>query len=208
MVERIARKVADQAGRESLGQRLRGRRKALGLTLEQVAQATGLSAGFISLVERDLATPSIASVSGLAAALSASMGEFLDTPPGPETLTRQDRRQVYTVASGGMRYERLSNVFDGSLLRSVIVHEPPGHRSEPVSHAGEELIYMLSGEMTVELDGEATILKPGDSIHFSSRRTHATWNHTTETAAVLWCGTMDIFGEGAAASPLTGGRDQ
>ena len=190
---------------QSLGKRLRTRRKALGLTLEQVAQATGLSTGFVSLVERDLATPSIASVSGLAAALSASMGEFLDSPPGPETLTRADRRQVYAVATGGMRYERLSNVFEGSVLRSVIVHEPPGHRSEPVSHAGEELIYMISGALTVELEGEVTILSPGDSIHFSSRRTHATWNHTTETAAVLWCGTMDIFGEGAATSPLTGG---
>jgi quercetin dioxygenase-like cupin family protein len=189
----------------SLGQKLRSRRKALGLTLEQVAHATALTAGFISLVERDLATPSIASVSALAAALSASMGEFLDSPPGPETLTRADRRQVYAVATGGMRYERLSNVFEGSTLRSVIVHEPPGHRSEPVSHPGEELIYVVSGALTVELEGDVTILRAGDSIHFSSRRTHATWNHTTETAAVLWCGTMDIFGEGEATSPLTGG---
>ena len=205
MTGRSASQKAFDPVPQSLGKRLRTRRKALGLTLEQVAQATGLSTGFVSLVERDLATPSIASVSGLAAALSASMGEFLDSPPGPETLTRADRRQVYAVATGGMRYERLSNVFEGSVLRSVIVHEPPGHRSEPVSHAGEELIYMISGALTVELEGEVTILSPGDSIHFSSRRTHATWNHTTETAAVLWCGTMDIFGEGAATSPLTGG---
>lgn len=185
----------------SLGQRLRCRRKAKGLTLAEVARASNLTAGFISLVERDLATPSIASISGIAAVLGGSMGEFLDDPPRPEMLTRHDARQVYAVATGGLRYERLSNAFDGSHLRSVIIHEPPGHRSEPVSHPGEELIYVLSGALTVELEGSTTLLATGDSIHFSSQRTHASWNPGLETAVLLWCGTMDIFGEGAEPAP-------
>ena len=181
----------------TLGQRLRDRRKALGLTLAEVASGSGLTEGFISLVERDLATPSIASISGIAAVLGATMGEFLDEPPRPEMLTRRDGRQVYAVATGGLRYERLSNAFDGSHLRSVIIHEPPGHRSEPVSHPGEELIYVLSGALTVEIEGATTRLATGDSIHFSSQRIHATWNPGLEAAVLLWCGTMDIFGEGA-----------
>lgn len=174
----------------------------MGLTLEQVARESGLTSGFISLVERDLATPSIASISGIAAVLSATMGEFLDDPPRPEMLTRQARRQVYAVATGGLRYERLSNAFEGSHLQSVIIHEPPGHRSEPVSHPGEELVYVLSGKLMIEIEGEVLLLSPGDTIHFSSQRTHASWNPTTETAALLWCGTMDIFGEGAISPTL------
>lgn len=170
----------------------------MGLTLDQVARASGLTAGFISLVERDLATPSIASIAGIAEALSARMGEFLDQPPQPMMLTRAMGRQVYAIASGGLSYERLSNAFDGSQLRSVIIHEPPGHRSEPVSHPGEELIYVLQGALTVELEGQATELAMGDSVHFSSQRVHASWNPGPETAVLLWCGTMDIFGEAAA----------
>jgi transcriptional regulator with XRE-family HTH domain len=186
--------------RLSLGERLRRRRKEMGLTLADVARESGLTAGFLSLVERDLATPSIASISGIAAVLSATMGEFLDDPPRPEPLTRRNTRQVYAVATGGLRYERLSNAFDGSQLRSVIIHEPPGHRSEPVAHPGEELVYVLSGALVVEIEGATTLLATGDSIHFSSQRIHATWNPGAEPAVLLWCGTMDIFGEGAAPS--------
>lgn len=193
---------------QTLGQRLRSRRKARGLTLQQVAEASGLTAGFLSLIERDLATPSIASVSGIAGVLGATMGEFLDQPPAPALLTRAEARQEYAIASGGLSYERLSNAFPGSVLRSVVIHEPPGHRSEPVAHAGEELIYVLSGQLTVELDGQVTVLGPGDSIHFSSSRVHAAWNAGTEVARALWCGTMDIFGEGGAGPWLRPGGQE
>lgn len=187
---------------QTLGARLRSRRKASGLTLQQVAKGAGLTAGFVSLVERDLATPSIASVAAIAEVLGATMGAFLDTPPAPALTTRAAARQEFAVARGGLRYERLSDAFPGSGLRSVLIHEPPGHRSEPVSHDGEELIYVLSGELTVELDGAATVLGPGDSIHFSSRRVHAAWNAGMVEARALWCGTMDIFGEGDGGGPL------
>lgn len=182
----------------TLGQRLRRRRKALGLSLQAVAEGAGITAGFLSLVERDLATPSIASVTAIASVLGATMGEFLDTPPPPTMTTRANARQEYAIASGGLSYERLSNAFPGSVLRSVVIHEPPGHRSEPVTHAGEELIYVLSGELTVEIEGEVTVLRPGDSLHFSSSRIHAAWNAGADLARALWCGTMDIFGEDTA----------
>ena len=101
----------------------------------------------------------------------------------------------FRVGEGSLLYERISSNFVGSNLRSVIVHEPPGHRAEPITHDGEELFFILRGEVTVELNGERTILHEGDSLHFDSSRQHATWNHTTETVSILWCGTMDVFGE-------------
>lgn len=185
---------------DTLGHRLRHRRKALGLSLQQVAEGAGITAGFLSLIERDLATPSIATVGGIAQVLGETMGAFLDDPPPPAMLTRAEGRREYAIASGGLSYERLSNAFPGSVLRSVVILEPPGHRSEPVAHAGEELIYVLTGQLTVEIEGEATVLGPGDSIHFSSSRIHSAWNAGTEVARALWCGTMDIFGEGGLHS--------
>ena len=57
---------------------------------------------------------------------------------------------------------------------------------------------MVRGEITVDVEGKATVLKEGDSIHFNSRRLHSTWNHGAETATFLWCGTMDVFDEDGA----------
>lgn len=181
--------------RQQLGSALRARRQELGLTMQAVADAAGLSVGFISQVERDLTAPSLSSLASLAEVLQTPMGAFLTQPEMAGGTTRRDDRATYSVDASGPSYERLSTKFPGSQLCSVIFHEPPGHRSEPISHRGEEMFFVLAGEVTVEIEGRIEILRPGDSIHFASTRVHSTWNHTDEPVSILWCGTMDIFGD-------------
>lgn len=189
-----------QSTASALGPALRERRKALGLSMQSVADAAGLSVGFISQLERGLTSPSLSSLAGIAEALQTPISEFLEQPAGDQIMTRKSDRVPYSVDLAGISYERISSSFEGSQLTSVIVHEPPGHRGEPISHRGEELFFVLAGEVTVEIEGEVEILRPGDSIHFDSRRVHSTWNHTNETVSILWCGTMDIFGD--APTPI------
>ena len=185
-----------EAMRLSLGEALRERRTELKLSMQSVADGAGLSVGFISQVERGLAAPSLGSLASIANVLDLRLSQLLDQPgPGGET-TRQDARQPYGVPGVDLTYERVSAKFAGSKLHSVIIHEHPGRRSEPISHEGEEMFFMLSGEITVEIEGKIDILRKGDSIHFDSRRRHSTWNHTAEVASLLWCGTMDVFDDG------------
>lgn len=181
---------------EGLGRQLRACRKELGLTMQSVADSAGLSVGFISQVERGITAPSLGSLVSIANVLQKPLGHFLQQPASGSELTRQNDRVSYNVVGGDLSYERLSANFPGSTLRSVIVHEPPGHRAEPISHEGEEMFFVLRGEITVELEGKRTVLCSGDSIHFDSRKIHSTWNHSTSIASILWCGTMDVFGDG------------
>ena len=183
---------------QELGRALRSRRKELGLTMQAVADRAGLSVGFISQVERGLTAPSLGSLASLAEVLETPIGNFLEQPQATGKATRQSHRPAYSVPGSEASYERVSTSFDGSQLHSVLVHEPPGHRVEPISHRGEEMFYLLDGELTVEIEGERMILRQGDSLHFDSQRVHSTWNHTSETATLLWCGTMDIFGDAPA----------
>ena len=180
-----------------VGQALRARRKELGLTMQAVADAAGLSVGFISQVERGLTAPSLASLAGISEILQTPMSSFL-TQPSADDMSRQSGRVEYSVPGAEVTYERVSTTFPGSMLHSVIVHEPPGHRSEPISHKGEEMFFILAGEITVEIEGERAVLRKGDTIHFDSNKVHSTWNHGAETASILWCGTMDVFGEAPA----------
>lgn len=192
--------------RATIGERLRDRRKELGLTLKEVADNAGLSVGFISQVERGLTAPSLSSLAGISKVLGFHMSHFLTVPSGDKELTRRNSRPIYAVESGAMSYERLSAVFPGSTLNSVLIHEPPGHRSEPIRHEGEELFFVLNGSLTVEVDGKRTILHSGDSIHFASTRRHSTWNHTTEPVTLLHVCTMDVFGDGKLDSDIPGNR--
>lgn len=190
----------------SLGERLRRRRQALGLTLKDVADGAGLSVGFISQAERELAVPSLSSLASISRVLQTPVTEFLSQPEGRSSTTRHNARPVYAVNSDALNYERLSASFAGSRLNSVIVHEPPGYRSEPIRHEGEELFFVLNGAITVEVDGEATVMEAGDSIHFASTRRHSSWNHTDKPTSVLHVCTMDVFGDNPAGPDTPGNR--
>jgi len=195
-----------QTAHVPLGKRLRERRKELGFTLKEVADAAGLSVGFISQIERAITTPSLSSLASVAHVLGTDVSEFLSQPRGDTPATRHNERPIYAVGGNSLTYERISASFPGNVLRSVIIHEPPGHRSEPIAHEGEEIFFILDGSITVEVEGERTILEAGDSIHFPSTRTHSTWNHTDRPATILHTCTMDVFGDehatGAAGSDL------
>ncbi len=195
MVDAAARDVGRAESHHPLGQRLRQRRRALSLTLKEVAEGSGLSVGFISQIERGIAAPSLSSLVSVARVLGTEVGEFLSQPKGDVPITRHDQRPVYAVSPHTLTYERVSSTFPGNVLRSVIIHEPPGHRSEPISHEGEEMFYVLEGTVTVEVGGERTVLEAGDSLHFPSTKTHSSWNHSDRPATILWIGTMDVFGD-------------
>lgn len=181
---------------EPLGARLRDRRKLLGLTLQHIADSANLSVGFISQIERGIAVPSLTSLVAVCRVLGSEVGDFLQQPRGDKPVTRHDQRPVYVLGPNAPAYERLSASFPGNVLRSVIFHEPPGFRSEPMAHEGEEIFFILEGALTIEVDGERTILEAGDSVHFPSTRTHDVWNHTDGITSVLHTCTMDVFGDG------------
>ncbi len=183
----------------ALGDRLRNRRKGLKLTLQDVADQAGFSVGFISQIERGITVPSLVSLVSVCRVLKVDVGSLFQQPKSEEPVSRRAGRTVYGLGTMGGRdvtYERLSAAFPGNVLRSTLIHEPPGYRSEPMSHEGEEIFYIVEGELTLELDGERMILVAGDTAHFPSTRTHATWNHTTATTTVFHTCTMDVFGDG------------
>ncbi|WP_340160575.1 cupin domain-containing protein [uncultured Hoeflea sp.] len=191
---------------DPLGTRLRARRRELKLTLKDVAEGAGLSVGFISQVERGLTVPSLSSLASIAAVLESHVTSFLAQPEGKSPHTRHNQRPIYAVDKEALSYERLSTSFPGSVLNSVIVHEPPGYRSEPIQHVGEEMFFVLQGAITLEVDDETTVLEAGDSIHFASMRRHSSWNHTTEPATILHVCTMDVFGDNPQQNQEPGNR--
>jgi len=184
-----------------LGQRLRKRRQALGLTLKEVADGAGLSVGFISQIERGITTPSLSSLASVSRVLKVHLSEFLSQPQTSSSpATRHGERPHFAIGGNSLVYERLSASFAGNVLRTLIIHEPPGHRSEPISHDGEEIFYVLEGGITVEVGADTHVLEAGDSIHFPSRFVHSSWNHTNRPATILHTCTMDVFGDEASDS--------
>ncbi|WDZ79564.1 XRE family transcriptional regulator (plasmid) [Ensifer adhaerens] len=197
--EHVSGASTGEAEAPSLGDRLRQRRKTLKMTLQEVADEAGFSVGFISQIERGITVPSLTSLIAVCRTLKVEAGSFLNPPKVATPFTRREHRPIYGLGgerSNAVSYERISASFPGNVLRSTIIHEPPGHRSEPMSHEGEEIFFILQGALTLEVDGERMVLEAGDSAHFPSVRTHTMWNHTSEPTTILHTCTMDVFGDG------------
>lgn len=196
--------VIQEDPENTLGQRLRLRRKELKLSMKEVAVSSGLSIGFISQVERGLTSPSLTSLTAIANFLRSDVTNFLSQPKSKSSITRNEERDVYTINKNGLQYERLSDSFPGHTLNSVIIHEMPGHKTESISHEGEEFFFILEGAITIYIDGVVNILEAGDSLHFDSSRSHSAWNHTNEVTSVLHVCTMNVFGDQDTVKDIPG----
>jgi DNA-binding transcriptional MerR regulator len=173
--------------------RLRQLRLTHGLSLRQASARTGLSASFISLIERGLANPSIAVLQKLTASYGTSIAELL-SGPGQATrkLIRAADRQVSEAATG----VKLAQLTFGERLMEVHVFEvePGAGSQESYQHAGEEFMYMLHGTLEVWLDGiERYRLEKGDMLYFESTQAHHWTNPGDRPAVFLGVNTPATF---------------
>ena len=198
--------------RPKVGALVRARRRQLHWTLQQLGGAAGVSVGYLSQLERDLATPSLGTLTQVARALDVGVDYFIATPRASDALTRAGERDGFSVDGSSIRYERLGAEFPGNVLSSFILTIPPGYHSETVHHEGEEIIFVLDGEMTQRIDNQEMLIKTGDSLHFRGNRPHSWSNDSDRPAKVLWTGTLTMFhsraGRSAFRSPMVGGAHE
>ena len=176
-----------------IGALIRARRLQLGMTLKALCEDAGLSVGYLSQIERDQATPSLATLTQIAAAVGVGVDYFVSVPKPQDALSRAEGRVQFSLNGSSVLYERLSTEFAGSQLTSFIMHVPPGYQSEVVSHDGEECLYVLEGEVTQWLDDNKIILRAGDALHFRGNQNHAWANHSQHSAKMLWTGKLALF---------------
>ncbi len=156
-----------QAGAQpQVGPLIRARRRQLHLTLQVLADAAGISVGYVSQVERDLATPSLGTLAQIARSLDVGVDYFIATPDVENALSRAGERQSFSVNGSSIQYERIGTDFAGNVLSSFILSIPAGYQSETVSHEGEEIIYILEGELIVRVEPDEMLLARGGRLPF------------------------------------------
>jgi DNA-binding transcriptional MerR regulator/quercetin dioxygenase-like cupin family protein len=177
----------------SWGSRLREQRQQRSLSLRQAAQLTGLSASYISGIERAIANPSVAALQKLTAAYGINIVELAGAPGGNRgRLVRVAERQRYDAAAGVLM-EQLD--FGQHQMELHLFTVAPGASTGgPFHHEGEEFILLLEGELLVTIDTlEQYLLQPGDVLYFESWRRHEWINPGDEPAVFLGVNTPRTF---------------
>lgn len=181
---------------ESMGPRLRQRRHEQGLTLQQVADMTGLTRAFLSRVERKGSSVSLDSLVRICAALGMTVASLFEQPTVIEPLRLTERKPSYFGGEGVVDY-----LLTGAEERRCQVLET---EVEPLGSPGREfytidaevlLLLVLSGTVIVELEGiNAFRLSAGDSFYWTPRQPYRWSNPSSrDPASVLWVVVPAVF---------------
>lgn len=169
-----------------VGARLRACRKAQGLTIEQVAAATGLTRGFLSRVERDETSPSVSTLVTLCQVLSLPVGSLFED--ADTEVVRLPEAPEINMGGHGVTDRLITPRAQSKVqvLRSRLESGANGGDGLYTINCDVEVLHVVSGEVTVEFTGHTQTLTAGDTLTFSGREPHNWRNAGPSPAEVLW----------------------
>jgi transcriptional regulator with XRE-family HTH domain len=188
---------------ENIGARLREARLRQGMSLRSIAQAVGVSASLISQVETGKTQPSVSTLYALVSHLGISIDDLLGVVPtaagtpepalqlgtSPELPVQHAADNAVLEMENGVRWERLA-MGEGGPADALLVTYDPGASSsiegKLMRHAGVEYAYLIEGELTLQVDFDTFVMRPGDSLHLDSVRPHLYSNRGTTPARGVW----------------------
>jgi len=175
----------------SIGPRFRKLRLQRGESLATVANAVGVSIGFLSNLERSQSGASIGIMRKLAQYYGLNILDLFNPIDGSGPLVRpRDRKSL--EGGPGVHMELLAS---GKItMEPHLFRVAPGAGSgESYSHDGEEFLYLVRGRLDIVLAGEESQLRAGDSFYFSSKTQHSWSNPGKSETLILWINTPPTF---------------
>ena len=187
----------DQA-KESPGDRIRRVRQERGLTIKDLSSRTGIDTADLERMESSETIPALGQLVRLGRALDMKMGYFVS--PGIDkfmTVVREDARHPISrygetkSMEHGYFYECLAPEKADRLMEPFIVTLVPTATEEISTHAGQEFLYVLEGELKLQVGDRVEFLKPGDAAYYDSNQPHlvrCAGTTVTRVLAVLYTG--------------------
>lgn len=177
-----------------IGGKIKRMRLRLGLTQEELAARTELSKGFISQLERDITSPSIATLMDILEALGSDVGSFFTEPAEEKVVYRADDTFLKEDAETGVTIRWLVTNAQKNALEPILVTLAPGAATEEDDpHEGEEFGYILSGSAVLTVGELRYRLRRGDSFYFRPSGVHALANSGKSECRALWVSTPPSF---------------
>lgn len=175
-----------------IGAKIKRLRLQLNLSQSELADRCELTKGYISQLENDLTSPSIATLRDILDALGTDLSEFFQK----ET----DERVVFSEA------DFIEKSDDGMILKWIIPNAqknemepvlvellPSSSTSEDFPHEGEEFGFVLDGRICIQLGKKKYVCKKGEAFYYKADVTHNIYNNGKKAAKFLWVSTPPNF---------------
>ncbi len=157
------------------------------MTLQALAEESGLSSSMLSLVERGLAAPSIGSLILLKEALGTEISEFFAATRSEEDVVVRSEDAIQVVVRDEVVHRILRRDTTAGICISISEYAPG--RTSPVTGDGTPgTIHglMLEGALKVEVEGKTYAIGAGDLISYRAEKLRRTINEGSEPARTIW----------------------
>jgi len=170
-----------------LGRRLRHLRTTRGLSLAEVAEATGISPSFLSVVENGQSDITVSRLMRLVHWYGVSIADLLQEPDrSPVRVVRAGEQRSLELSDERIRILMLTPDGQHSMMPVINVYGEGGGMAEAAQHDGEEFIHVLAGAIELSIGrGEPIVLEAGDSAYYRADTPHSFRNAGRGEASFL-----------------------
>ena len=176
----------------NLGEKIKRMRLQKGLTQEELADRCELTKGYISQLENNLNSPSIATLTDILAALGSSLSEFFRAET-QEKVVFTKNEFIEKNNDGVLSHWLIPNAQKNMMEPMRMELELGVSTPIDMPHEGEEFGYVLEGKIAVVLGNKPHIAKKGEAFYYSASKPHYIANKGTNTAKFLWISTPPNF---------------
>lgn len=164
----------------AIHRKVKALRKRRNITIQDLSRKTGLTPGYLSKIENSPKPPPIPTLTKIAYALNVHISYFFENNSeplsGPSIVHAKDRKEIIgDYTSLGYRYEAVIKTKAGRAIKPLIITLPDAVDPATIPynvHDGEEMIYVLSGNMLFFYGDESYRVKEGDCLHFQAAVPH------------------------------------
>ena len=176
-----------------IGEKIRDLRLSCGLTQEELADRCELTKGYISQLENELTSPSIATLIDILSALGTNLKEFFSDDEQEEKVTFNKNEFIEKVTESYTLNWLVLNAQKNAMEPVYMRLNPGASTEEDFPHEGEEFGYVLKGKIVLVLGKRRLKVKKGESFYFNSSLVHSIENNSQEAAEFIWVSSPPSF---------------
>lgn len=175
-----------------LGGKIKQMRNQKGLTQEELADRCELTKGYISQLENNLNSPSIATLTDILAALGSNLSEFFQEEKEEKVVFTKE--EFIEKDTDGVLFKWLIPNAQKNMMEPVMVELTEGSSTTgDIPHEGEEFGYVLEGRIALQLGKKQFVCKKGEAFYYSAGIPHSILNKGKGKARFLWISTPPNF---------------
>jgi transcriptional regulator with XRE-family HTH domain len=176
-----------------IGKKIKQLRLLKNLTQEELATRCDLTKGYISQLENDLTSPSIATLVDILDVLGTNLNEFFSQDTVTEKIVFTKEDYVQTNYDYGSITWLVTNAQKNEMEPILLVLNPKEKTQNDYPHEGEEFGYILEGSIVICIDNKKFKCKKGETFYFDSSKPHHLENNNNTVAKIIWISSPPNF---------------